>query len=122
MKRYKEKKVTTKYKESIETYIYDAHIMISKDSIIIDKSYIASTRKNMLRLLEILREYIDDSGITMSTPLDCRSNKSLLREWITYNNAYKLNYKRKITGTCTFKCTQKWYMKVICFVGSLIVL
>lgn len=120
MKRYKGKKITTKYKETIETYIYDTHVTISKENILIDKTHFASTRKNMLRLLEILREYIEDSGITMSTPLDYRSNNSLLREWVTYNNVYK--FKKEKIKSYNFKCTQKWYMKVICFVGSLIVL
>lgn len=109
-------------RDYIETIIYNLRITVSKNNIHISDSYLISNRSKMKRLLCILREYLDDNGITMDNPLFHRSNNSLIREWVSHNNAYKLKYKVERTSSVDMNYPQKWYVKVLYFVCSLITL
>lgn len=104
----------------IETTVYSYNITISPSNIHIIDSYKAKTRKSMKKILNILREYLDDSSITMKTPLDYRSNNSMIREWITHNNLYKLGLYRDRVKNVDLNYPQKWYVKILYAIGSLI--
>lgn len=63
-----------------------------------------------------MEDYVKD----MDSPLNYRSNKSLIREWITHNNLYKLNLYRDRTASVDLNYPQKWYMKITYFIFSII--
>lgn len=116
------KKYMKTNRDYIETIIYNLRITVSKSNIHINDSYLIMDKKRMYNLLNILREYIDDSSISMDNPLNHRANSSLIREWVAHNNAYKLNYKRERTGSVDMNYPQKWYVKLLYFVCSIITL
>lgn len=101
------------YGLEIEVYQYDIHI---KDSHIVDIPFV------MRDILEVLKKELKRSGVTMETPLDHRSMRSMINEWIAHNNAYKLNYKPERTGSVDLNYPQKWYVKIIYWLASRIVL
>lgn len=63
---------------------------------------------------------MEDCMEDMDSPLNYRSNKSLIREWITHNNLYKLNLYRDRTASVDLNYPQKWYMKIAYFIFSII--
>lgn len=77
---------------------------------------------DMRNVLNNLREYVEEAGITMDTPLNHRSNFSMTREWITHNNLYTIGYKQDRTGSVDLNYPLKWYMKIAYFLGSLIII
>lgn len=106
----------------IETTIYSHNITITNNNIHITDSYKVKIRESMKNILNILREYLNDSNITMKTPLDYRSNNSMIREWITHNNLYRLGLYQDRVKDIDLNHPQKWYHKLGYFFGSLIIL
>lgn len=104
----------------IETTIYSHNITITNNNIHITDSYKVKTRESMKNILNILREYLNDSNITMKTPLDYRSNNSMIREWITHNNLYRLGLYQDRVKNIDLNYPQKWYVKILYAIGSLI--
>ena len=74
----------------------------------------------MRNVLKTLREYLEDYNITMETPLTFRSNNSLIREWITHNNLYRLGLHKDGVKDVDLNYPQKWYIKILYAVGSII--
>ena len=104
----------------IETTIYSYNITITNNNIHITDSHKVKARESMKNILNILREYLNDSNITMKTPFDYRSNNSLIREWITYNNLYRLGLHQDRVKDIDLNYPQKWYVKILYTIGSLI--
>jgi hypothetical protein len=101
------------YGLEIEVYQYDIHI---KDSHIVDIPFV------MRDILEVLKKELKRSGITTETPLDHRSMRSMINEWIAHNNLYTLNYKKEQTGSVDLNHPQPWYMPILYWLFSRIVL
>lgn len=104
----------------IETTIYSYNITITNNNIHITDSYKVKTRESMKNILNILREYLNDSNITMKTPLDFRSNNSMIKEWVTHNNLYRLGLYKDRVKDVDLNYPQKWYIKILYAVGSII--
>ena len=106
----------------IETTIYSHNITITNNNIHITDSYKVKTRESMKNILNILREYLNDNNITMKTPLDFRSNNSMIKEWVTHNNLYRLGLYKDRVKDVDLNYPQKWYHELGYFFGSLIIL
>ena len=74
----------------------------------------------MRNILNTLREYLEDYNITMENPLTFRSNNSLIREWVTHNNLYRLGLYKDRVKDVDLNYPQKWYIKILYAVGSII--
>lgn len=104
----------TKYKVNM----YNMDITVSKGNIHIENSYKAN-RDIMEYILHELQE--DTEWYSIDSPFKYRSIKSMIREWITHNNLYKLGYKRKQTGSVDINYPYlKWYAPVVYWFLSLI--
>lgn len=97
-------------------------ITLSSNNIHIKDSWQVVHPWDMNTVLNTLREYVEEAGITMDTPLDHRTNGSMRREWITHNNLYYAGYKQDRTGSVDLNYPQKWYVRVLYFLGSLVVI
>lgn len=106
----------------IETTIENLQITITPHNIHIKDSYIIMYPFEMRNILEKLKKLLEESGITMDTPFNHRSICSMIREWIAHNNAYVLGYKKERTGNVDLNYSQKWYVKVLYFMLSLVIL
>ena len=95
----------------------DVLFYITHNNIHITDSY-KLNKKQIYQFLKELR--LDERYSMQDTPLDHRSDKSLVREWITHNNLYKLGLFKSRTKDVDLNYPQKRYMKVIYFIGSII--
>lgn len=102
--------------------IYGLEITLSTNNIHIENSHDVELPIVMDEILTLLRKEVDDTGITTDTPLNHRSNKSMIREWIAHNNLYILGYEVERTKNVDLNYPQKWYVKVIYWLLSRIVL
>ena len=92
--------------------IYGLEITLSTNNIHIENSYNVELPIVMDEILTLLRKEIDDASITMDTPLNHRSNNSMIREWIAHNNLYKIGYKPERIGSIDLNFPQAWYIKL----------
>lgn len=106
----------------IETTIEGLQITITPHNIHIKDSYTIMCPFEMRDILKEIKEFLEESGITMDNPLNHRSLCSMVREWIAHNNAYVVGYKRERVGSVDLNYPQKWYVKVLYFVLSLFIL
>lgn len=97
----------------IEITIMGTDIIITNDNIHVDEAYLVWSPALMRVMIKKLREYLNMSDITMDTPLNYRSNSSLIREWITNNTLYNMYIMRSKTCSINFKKKQPWYKKVL---------
>ena len=108
-------------KNSIHTVIDGLDITVTTNNIHIKDSYTVTKRTEIRNVLNTLEEYLKESNITMDTPFNHRSICSMVREWITHNNAYYLNYKPERTKSCDLNYPQPWYANILYFFCSLII-
>jgi len=111
-----------KKSNTIHTTIDGLNITISTSNIHIEDSYTVTNPVDMKNVLNHTIEFLNDNHITMDTPFNHRSICSMLSEWKTHNNLYKLNYERDRTKSVDLNYPQKWYMSIVYFFGGLIVL
>ena len=104
----------------IHTTIYGLDITISKSNIHIEDSYTVTNPVDMRNALNDTIEFLNANNITMDTPFNHRSICSMISEWKTHNNLYKLNFYPERTKNCDLDYPQKWYMKIFYFLGGLI--
>lgn len=97
-------------------------VTMTTSNIHIKDSYKVVCPWDMRTVLDNIREYVQMSGIKMDCPLYHRSNWSMKREWITHNNLYDLGYKRERTGSVDLNYPQKWWVKVLYFLGSIFII
>lgn len=109
-------------KNSISTVIDGLHITVTTNNIHIKDSYIVTKRVKMRTILDTLEKYLQDSSITMDIPFNHRSINSMVNEWIAHNNLYILNYKRERTGSVDLNYPQPWYIPILYWLFSRIVL
>lgn len=109
-------------KNVIRTKIEDVDIVITENNIHIHNSYEIIYSWYMKHILDTLEKYLKESNITMDNPLNHRSKWSMIREWIAHNNAYNIGIMRDRTAYVDLNFPQKWYMKVLYFMCSLVIL
>lgn len=106
----------------VETTVCGLNVTITPNNIHIEDSYYITLRALMKVFFNKLRKYLEDSHITMETPLDYRSDRSLCNEWITHNNAYKFGFRKDRAEDTDLNYPQAWYAPILYWFGSLIVL
>lgn len=106
----------------ISTTIDGFKVIITKNNVHIENSYLARYRSDIKKTLNDIKAYLDDNNVTMETPFDHRSIKSMEREWITHNNAYYLNFRPEQSRSVDLNWPQPWYAPIIYFFCSLIVI
>lgn len=106
----------------IEVTIEDLQITITPNNINIKDSYTIKDPFEMRVILKEIKEFLKESNITMDTPFNHRSFWSMIREWVSHNNAYVIGYKRERVGSVDLNFPQKWYIKVLYFIFSMFVL
>lgn len=109
-----------KKSNTIHTTIYGLDITISKSNIHIEDSYTVTNPVDMRNALNDTIEFLNANNITMDTPFNHRSICSMISEWKTHNNLYKLNIEPYRTKSTDLDYPQKWYMKIFYFLGGLI--
>ena len=107
-------------KKSLKMDVYGFKVTITSNNINIKDSYKVTSRTRMKVILTIVKEYVEDYGEGIETPFDHRSIKSMVREWVTHNNLYKLGYKKQQTKNIDLNYPQKWYVPVVYWFLSLI--
>lgn len=105
----------------ISTTIDGLSIIITTNNIHIEDSYTVTNPVDMKIVLNDTIEFLNTNHITMDTPFNHRSICSMVREWITHNNAYYLNYKPERTKSCDLNYPQPWYANILYFFCSLII-
>ena len=106
----------------IEIIIEDLQITITSNNINIKDSYTIKDPFEMRVILKEIKEFLKENNITMDTPFNHRSLWSMIREWVSHNNAYVIGYKRERVGSVDLNFPQKWYVKVLYFILSMFVL
>ena len=106
----------------IEVIIEDFQITITPNNINIKDSYTKKDPFEMRVILKEIKEFLKENNITMDTPFNHRSLWSMIREWVSHNNAYVIGYKRERVGSVDLNFPQKWYVKVLYFILSIFVL
>ena len=106
----------------IEVIIEDLQITITPNNINIKDSYTIKDPFEMRVILKEIKEFLKENNITMGTPFNHRSLWSMIREWVSHNNAYVIGYKRERVGSVDLNFPQKWYVKVLYFILSMFVL
>ena len=106
----------------IEAIIEDLQITITPNNINIKDSCTIKDPFEMRVILKEIKEFLKENNITMDTPLNHRSLWSMIREWVSHNNAYVIGYKRERVGSVDLNFPQKWYVKVLYFILSMFVL
>ena len=111
-----------KKSNTIHTTIDGLNITVTTHNIHIEDSYTVTNPVDMRNVLNHTIEFLNDNHITMDTPFNHRSICSMLNEWKTHNNLYKLNIEPDRTKSTDLDYPQSWYMSVLYFFGGLIVL
>ena len=106
----------------IEVIIEDLQITITPNNINIKDSYTIKDPFEMRVIVKEIKEFLKENNITMDTPFNHRSLWSMIREWVSHNNAYIIGYKRERVGSVDLNFPQKWYVKVLYFILSMFVL
>ena len=92
--------------------IYGLSITLSSCNIHIENSYNVSLPIVMNEILDVLRKEVKKAKIIIDNPLNYRSNKSLINEWIAHNNLYILGFETERTKNVDFDYPQAWYVKL----------
>lgn len=98
--------------------IYGLNITVSEDNIHIENSYTISSPKEMSTILTELKIKVAYE----ETPFNHRSIDSMVNEWIAHNNLYKLGFATDRTKDCDLNYPQAWYISVLYWLLSIIVL
>ena len=97
------------------------HIIISTNNIHIEDSYTVVNPVDMRIVLNDIKNYINNN-LDIDTPFNHRTIKSTMHEWITHNNCYKLSLWPDRTKSVDINFPQKWYIRLLYFFGSLIII
>lgn len=106
----------------VSTTIDGLKFIISSNNIHIEDSYTVICPPDMRMKLKDAKKFLADNNITMDTPFNHRSIGSMVREWITHNNAYYLNIRPEQSKSVDLNYPQPWYAPIIYFFGSLIII
>ena len=106
----------------ISTTIDGLNITVTTNNIHIEDSYTVTNPVDMKNVLNDTVEFLNTNHITMDTPFNHRSICSMLNEWKTHNNLYKLNIKPERVKSVDLNYPQAWYMPILYFFCGLIAL
>ena len=106
----------------IHTTIDGLNITISTNNIHIEDSYKVISPVDMRMVLNDIVESLNTNHVTMDTPFNHRSIRSMVREWIAHNNAYYMNYRPERTHSVDLNHPQPWYANILYFFCSLIMI
>ena len=98
----------------------DLNVIASANVIHIEDSYRIKSPFTMYRILNNVQRELD--CIINDNVFTYRSKRSMVREWIAHNNAYILKYETSRTKDVDLEKDVKWYMKVLYFIASLVIL
>lgn len=98
----------------------DLNIIASDNVIHIEDSYKVKNPFTMYKILNNIQKELE--SIITDNVFTYRSKRSMVREWIAHNNAYILKYKVERTKDVDLEKDVKWYMKILYFVTSLVIL
>lgn len=116
------KRIKSRKKSNIFSPTIDGlHIIVSTNNIHIEDSYTVVNPVDMRIFLNDIKKYID-INLDIDTPFSHRTIKSMIHEWITHNNCYKLNLWPDRTKSIDINYPQKWYVRLLYFFGSLIII
>lgn len=87
---------------------------ISTNNIHIINSFQYTTRKEMKKIIQYLKE-LYPNNIVFKRPIS-----SLIREWCSHNLLYKVKIARHRTKDLDLEYPQKWYYKITYFLLSLL--
>lgn len=93
-------------------------VTLSERNIHIQDSYTVRKRSKISSILSDIQDYAHECEL--DTPMDKRSMKSMVREWVAHNNLHTLGIYRKRTGSVDLDYPQKWYLSVGYFILSII--
>ena len=96
-------------------------VSISTNNVHIEDSYRVCSFVDIKNVLRDIEESLTDNHITMDNPFNHRSICSMAREWLTHNNLYNLKLWVESTRSTDLNYPQKWYMNILYFIGSLII-
>ena len=106
----------------MHTIIHGLDIDVSTNNIHIECSCTVETRSEMKSILVDLKNQLDRASITMETPYDHRSINSMVNEWVSHNNCYKLGLWKDRVKDVDLNYPQPWYMPIVYWLTSRIVL
>lgn len=112
----------SKHEDMYNIVLYGLRISLSKSTIIIENSYNIELPEAMEELIQNLRMELANSRISITTPLNFRSNKSIVNEWLAFNNLYKIGCKPESYMNLKIDYPYKWYNRIIYWLFSRIVL
>lgn len=105
--------------KSIDYYLFyrGCMIIVTDYNIHIECSYRVGSKKDMIDILEYIVTNYPTNKVVKN-----RSLKSMCNEWIVHNNFYKLGLWKSHTISVDINYPQEWYIKVIYWLLSRIVL
>lgn len=106
----------------VNIVIYGLNITVSENNIHIENSYMIEERNLMKDILTELYIQLKESHITMDTPFNHRTIPSMINEWVSHNNYYKLGLWKDRVMSVDLNYPQPWYMPFIYWLTSRIVL
>ena len=104
----------------MHTIIHGLDIDVSTNNIHIECSYIVENKSEMSTILTTLKVQVAQAQI--QSPFDNRTIESMINEWVSHNNCYKLGLWRDRTASVDINFPQPWYMPFIYWLTSRIVL
>ena len=105
----------------MHTIIHGLDIDVSANNIHIECSCTVESPKEMNAILTILKVQIAQLK-TVKSPFDNRTIESMINEWVSHNNCYKLGIVPDRTASVDLNYPQPWHMPFIYWLTSRIVL
>ena len=105
----------------MHTIIHGLDIYVSTYNIHIECSCTVESPKEMSVILTTLKVQIAQLK-TVKSPFDNRTIESMINEWVSHNNCYKLGIAPDRTASVDLNYPQPWYMPIVYWLTSRIVL
>ena len=104
----------------MHTIIHGLDIDVSTYNIHIECSCTVENKSEMSTILTTLKVQVAQAQI--QSPFDNRTIESMINEWVSHNNCYKLSIAPDRTKDCDLNYPQPWYMPFVYWLTSRIVL
>ena len=98
------------------TIIHGLDIDVSTNNIHIECSCTVENKSEMSTILTTLKVQVAQAQI--QSPFDNRTIESMINEWVSHNNCYKLGIAPDRTKDCDLNYPQPWYMRFIYWLTS----
>ena len=104
----------------MHTIIHGLDIDVSTYNIHIECSCTVENKSEMSTILTTLKVQVAQAQI--QSPFDNRTIESMVNEWVSHNNCYKLGIAPDRTTSVDLNYPQPWYMPFVYWLTSRIVL